>query len=75
MIQSYIRVEEAAHRVGRALHALDAAGLTTRVAIGVAAELAAIEQAELGNVSERARQAVALTRETPRRSRWPKPPA
>ncbi|WP_327583617.1 hypothetical protein OHA25_48585 [Nonomuraea sp. NBC_00507] len=63
MIQSYIRVEEAAHRVGRALHTLDAAELTTRVTIDVAAELAAIEQAELGNLAERARQAVALTRE------------
>ncbi|MFC4529164.1 hypothetical protein [Sphaerisporangium dianthi] len=63
MIQSGIRVEEAAHRVGRALHALGAAELTTLVAIDVAAELDAIEQAELGNLSERARQAVALTRE------------
>lgn len=63
MIRSYIRVEEAAHRVGRVLHVLDAAELTTRVSIDVAAELAAIEQAELGNLSERARQAVALTRE------------
>ncbi|MEV0615657.1 hypothetical protein AB0I81_20245 [Nonomuraea sp. NPDC050404] len=63
MIQSYIQVEEAAHQVGRTLHALNAAELTTRVTIDVGAELAAIEQAELGNLTERARQAVALTRE------------
>ncbi|MEV1005258.1 hypothetical protein [Nonomuraea sp. NPDC050202] len=63
MIQSYVRVEEAAHQVGRALHALNAAELTTRVTIDVGAELAAIEQAELGNLTERARQAVTLTRE------------
>ncbi|MGW3349277.1 hypothetical protein ACWDA3_38785 [Nonomuraea rubra] len=63
MIQSYIRVEEAAHQVGRALHALNAAELTTRVTIDVGAELTAIEQAELGNLTERARQAVTLTRE------------
>ncbi|GAA4952043.1 hypothetical protein HD597_005364 [Nonomuraea thailandensis] len=63
MIQSSIRVEEAAHQVGRALHALNAAELTTRVTIDVGAELAAIEQAELGNLTERSRQAVTLTRE------------
>ncbi|MEV0388504.1 hypothetical protein [Nonomuraea sp. NPDC050643] len=63
MVQSYIRVEEAAHRVGRALHALDAAALTASVTADVEAELAAIEQAELGDLSGRARQAVALTRE------------
>ncbi|WP_207757403.1 hypothetical protein [Nonomuraea cypriaca] len=63
MIQSSIRVEEAAHQVGRALHTLNAAELTTRVTLDVGAELAAIEQAELGNLSERSRQAVALTRE------------
>ncbi|MGW4411375.1 hypothetical protein ACWEJ6_45610 [Nonomuraea sp. NPDC004702] len=63
MIQSYIRVEEAAHQVGHVLHALNAAELTTRVTIDVGAELAAIEQAELGNLTERARQAVTLTRE------------
>ncbi|MEV4290886.1 hypothetical protein AB0K40_35705 [Nonomuraea bangladeshensis] len=63
LARSFVRVEEAAHRVGRALHALGAAELTTRVTIDVAAELAAIEQAELGNLAERARQAVALTRE------------
>ncbi|QYC40190.1 hypothetical protein Nocox_12860 [Nonomuraea coxensis DSM 45129] len=63
LARSGVRVEEAAHRVGRALHALGAAELTTRVTIDVAAELAAIEQAELGNLADRARQAVALTRE------------
>ncbi|MGW3351753.1 hypothetical protein ACWDA3_51395 [Nonomuraea rubra] len=55
MIQSYIQVEEAAHQVGRALHTLNAAELTTRITIDVRAELAAIEQAELGNLTERAR--------------------
>ncbi|MGR6918013.1 hypothetical protein ACU635_27540 [[Actinomadura] parvosata] len=63
MIQSYIQVEEAAHQVGRALHVLNVAELTTRVTIDVGAELAAIEQAELGNLTERSRQAVTLTRE------------
>ncbi|UBU18337.1 hypothetical protein [Nonomuraea gerenzanensis] len=63
LIQSAVRVEEAAHQAGRALHALGAAEPATRVTLDVGAELAAIEQAELGNLTGRARQAVTLTRE------------
>jgi hypothetical protein len=62
LIQSYIPVEEAAHRAGRALHAFGDAALTDRVADDVGAELAAIERAERGDLSGRARQAVHLTR-------------
>jgi hypothetical protein len=59
---SYISTEEAAHWVGRALHAIGDAKLTERVVGEVNAELAAVEQAELGDLSGRARQAVMLTR-------------
>jgi hypothetical protein len=62
MIQSYVRVEEAAHRVGRALHELDDTTLTERVVADVEAELAAVEHAERGDLSGRAKQAVLLTR-------------
>ncbi|OXM42795.1 hypothetical protein CFP75_41370 [Amycolatopsis alba DSM 44262] len=62
MIQSYNRVEEAAHRVGRALHTLDDKTLTEQVIADVEAELRAVEQAERGDLSERAKQAVLLTR-------------
>ncbi|MGH8829065.1 MAG: hypothetical protein ACRDVZ_15995 [Jiangellaceae bacterium] len=60
--QSYILVEEAAHRVGRALHALQEPALAAHIQTDVAAELAAVEQAERGDLSGRARQAVALSR-------------
>jgi hypothetical protein len=63
LLESYIVVEEAAHRVGRALHDLRDADLTARVVADVQEELEAIEQAELGDLSGRARQAVALSRE------------
>jgi hypothetical protein len=62
MLVSYIPVEETAHRVGRALHELGNAALTTRVTAEVQAELNAVEQAELGDLSGRGRQAVVLTR-------------
>lgn len=62
LLQSYIRVEESAHRVGRALHDLGDAALTDQVAADVTDELAAVEQAERGDLSGRARQAVLLTR-------------
>jgi len=63
LTQSGVLIEETAHRVGRALHVLRDPDLTALVASDVAADLAAIEQAELGNLSDRARQAVALSRE------------
>jgi hypothetical protein len=56
-------VERAAHAIGRTLDALDAAQLTAQVTTDVAAELTAVEQAELGNLTGRAEQAVALSRE------------
>ncbi|SDJ25282.1 hypothetical protein [Nonomuraea jiangxiensis] len=57
------KVEHAAHAVARILHVLDTSQLTTQVTTDVAAELAAIEQAERGDLSERAQQAVVLSRE------------
>jgi hypothetical protein len=62
-IVSYNPVEEAAHRVGRALHDINDPDLTTAVLADVEAELAAVEQAELGDLNGRARQPVLLTRE------------
>ncbi|MGP3919002.1 hypothetical protein [Nonomuraea sp. 10N515B] len=60
---SATRVEEIAHRAGRSLQALNAPRLTARITTEVTAELAAIEQAELGNLRSRAQQAVVLSRE------------
>ncbi|MDX8031686.1 hypothetical protein SK803_15785 [Lentzea sp. BCCO 10_0856] len=62
LVQSYVRVEEAAHRVGRAAHAIADQDLTDAVVADVQQELAAVEQAELGDFSGRARQAVQLSR-------------
>ncbi|MFD0857115.1 hypothetical protein ACFQ07_33220, partial [Actinomadura adrarensis] len=62
LLQSYNPVEEAAHQVGRALHAASDPDLTARIVAEVREELAAVEQAELGDLTGRARQAVALTR-------------
>lgn len=62
ILLSYIPVEESAHRVGRALHEIGNAGLAAQVTAEVQAELKAVEQAELGDLSGRARQAVVLTR-------------
>jgi hypothetical protein len=63
LIVSYVPVEEAAHRVGRALHAFADASLTAAVTAEVEVELAAVGEAELGDLSGRGRQAVLLTRE------------
>jgi hypothetical protein len=62
ILLSCIPVEESAHRVGRALHEIGNAELATQVTAEVQAELKAVEQAELGDLSGRARQAVVLTR-------------
>ena len=59
---SYVLVEEASHRVGRALHRLGDQDLLSRVEADVQQELSAVEQAELGDLSGRARQAVLLSR-------------
>ncbi|WP_267595735.1 hypothetical protein [Carbonactinospora thermoautotrophica] len=62
LVRSCIAVEEYAHRVGRVLHQIGDGTLTEQVAADVAAELAAVERAERGDLSGRARQAVHLTR-------------
>ncbi|MGW4792429.1 hypothetical protein ACWEPC_08465 [Nonomuraea sp. NPDC004297] len=56
------KVGQAAHAVARTLRVLGSQ-LTTHVSTDVAAELAAIEQAERGDLTDRAQQAVALSRE------------
>ena len=61
-VQSYVAVEEGAHRLGRALQTLADPEVAEAVAAEVQAEIAAIEQAELGDLSGRARQAVVVSR-------------
>lgn len=63
MAVSYSPLLESAHRVSRALVALDNAGFTEAVRAEPAAELAAMEGAELGDLTGRAQQAVLLSRE------------
>ncbi|MGW7584689.1 hypothetical protein ACWGKU_06270 [Kitasatospora sp. NPDC054768] len=60
---SYSPLVESAHRAGRALHTLDDQKLTDAVLAETATELAAVENAELGDLTGRARQAVLLSRE------------
>ncbi|MFF1787746.1 hypothetical protein ACFVX9_14955 [Kitasatospora sp. NPDC058243] len=60
---SYSPLVESAHRAGRALHGLDDRKLTDAVLAEAAIELAAVENAELGDLTGRARQAVLLSRE------------
>jgi hypothetical protein len=62
LLVSYSPVVERSHRVGRALHEIGAPDLTEQVVCEVKAELNAVEQAELGDLSGRAQQAVALSR-------------
>jgi hypothetical protein len=62
LVQSYNPVEEAAHQVGRVLHAIDDPDVTDTIVADVKEELNAVEQAELGDLAGRARQAVVLTR-------------
>ncbi|MFF3005439.1 hypothetical protein ACFVTF_21800 [Kitasatospora sp. NPDC057940] len=59
----YSPLVESAHRAGRALHAIANADLTAAVLAETAIELAAVENAELGDLAGRARQAVLLSRE------------
>ncbi|MFJ3217406.1 hypothetical protein ACIPLC_15970 [Kitasatospora sp. NPDC086801] len=59
----YSPLAESAHRAGRALHTLDNADLTDAVLAETVTELAAVENAELGDLTGRARQAVLLSRE------------
>ncbi|MFF4343072.1 hypothetical protein ACFY00_24475 [Kitasatospora sp. NPDC001540] len=63
MLISYNRLVESAHRIGRALHHLRDAALTSTVLAEAALELAAVENAELGDLTGRAQQAVLLSRE------------
>lgn len=56
-------VLEAGHRIGHALHQLGDTQFTAKITAEVEAELAAIEQADLGDLSGRAQQAVLLTRQ------------
>ncbi|MFI6735888.1 hypothetical protein ACIBI9_23445 [Nonomuraea sp. NPDC050451] len=60
---STTRVEDSAHRIGRSLRAFDISQLTVRIITEVTDEVAAVEQAELGDLSDRAQQAVVLSRE------------
>ncbi|MBV6703320.1 hypothetical protein [Kitasatospora aureofaciens] len=63
VIVEYSPVLENAHRVGRALIALDNPELTEAIRAETTVELAAVEGAELGNLTGRAQQAVLLSRE------------
>ncbi|GIJ12865.1 hypothetical protein ACFFMR_18230 [Micromonospora andamanensis] len=63
LVVSYDPVEEYAHRVGRCLHAAADTDLTAAVITDVQAEIAAVEGAELGDLSGRSIQAVQLTRQ------------
>lgn len=62
ILESYVPVEEAAHRVGRSLHAISNLDLTSQVASDVEDEIDAVERAERGDLTGRAKQAVVLTR-------------
>lgn len=62
MIGSYSPVEESAHQVGRVLHRLAATALSEAVVADIQVELDAVSRAELGDLSGRAVQAVALDR-------------
>jgi hypothetical protein len=63
LIVNYDPVEERAHRVGRCLHDAADPDLIIAVIAEVEAELAAVQQAELGDLSGRSVQAVQLTRQ------------
>ncbi|MFI9503870.1 hypothetical protein [Nocardia sp. NPDC052566] len=62
LVVSYSGVVESAHRVGRTLHAIDDDALRDAIVGEVRREQAAIEAAELGDLSGRARQAVEMSR-------------
>ncbi|MEV0296365.1 hypothetical protein [Nocardia sp. NPDC050710] len=62
LVVSYSGVVESAHRVGRCLHGIDADALTETIVAEVRREQSAIENAELGDLSGRSRQAVEMSR-------------
>lgn len=59
----YSPIVESGHRIGRTLRAIGDTQLSAAVVAEVEAELAAVGQAELGDLNGRARQAVLLTRQ------------
>ncbi|MDV9171020.1 hypothetical protein R6V09_12850 [Streptomyces sp. W16] len=63
LLVSYSPIIESGHRIGRALHSIADAQLSASVLAEAETELASVEQAELGNLNGRARQAVLLSRE------------
>lgn len=63
LLVSYSPLLETAHRAGRALREFGDAQLTKSVIAEAAAELAAVDSAELGDLGGRAQQAVLLSRE------------
>jgi len=64
LLESFVLVEEGAHRVGRALDAFDGS-VRDQVAADVAAECDAVLAAERGELTGRAAQAAGLTRPLP----------
>jgi hypothetical protein len=62
MTVCYDPVEESAHRVGRAVHRISQPALLDAVLAEARQEVAAVESAELGDLSARAQQAVLLSR-------------
>lgn len=62
LLVSYIPVAEAAHNVGRAVHAVSDADLKAQVIAEAQLELRAIHSAEIGDYAGRARQAVLVSR-------------
>ncbi|WP_433617041.1 hypothetical protein ACQP2P_16605 [Dactylosporangium sp. CA-139114] len=63
LIVSYDPVEEQAHRVGRALHAIGSEALADAVLDDIEFELAAVADAEAGSLVGRAQHAISLTRQ------------
>ena len=59
---SYVAIEEAAHRLARTLLGIGDPTLTETIIADVVAELDAVTNAELGDLSDRAAQATALDR-------------
>jgi hypothetical protein len=62
LLVSYNPVEEAAHRVGRALHQLGGPEVSASVSADVSLEVDAVNRAELGDLSGRAAQGALLSR-------------
>ena len=62
LLVDYDPVAESAHRLGRALHAIGDETFAAALLKDVAAEIEAIERAELGDLSGRAAQAVEVSR-------------